>query len=433
MPELLRMPEVAAGAASALLSAWSVAADQEYSAGDVIAVIETDKAVVDMEAEAPGRILRTLVTEGADVAIGDPIAVIAAPGEQVDDIEAALAALGASSAPAATLPAAQSSATTETVAVDVTPTSATPDTDVPAPAASGGRVFISPIARKLATEAGVDISAIRGSGPQGRIRRRDIESAVALGATQPPAPRTAAPSPTTPGATVPATSAADHEDVPHTRLRRAIASRLTQSVVTAPHFYVKGSARVDRLLDLRAEINSGGDVKVSVNDLLVKAMARAHTLVPDMNVIWTDEYVRRFSQVDIAVAVATPTGLVTPVLRNVDALTVNEISRQTRDLAERARGGQLRQHELEGGSTSISNLGMFGTEEFTAIINPPHASILAVGAARAEAVVADGQVVPAQVLRVVLSVDHRPVDGAVAAEWMQAFTGLLEAPARILA
>lgn len=433
MPELLRMPEVAAGAASALLSAWSVAADQEYSAGDVIAVIETDKAVVDMEAEAPGRILRTLVTEGADVAIGDPIAVIAAPGEQVDDIEAALAALGASSAPAPTLPAAQPSTTTETVAVDLTPTSATPGAGVPAPAAGGGRVFISPIARKLAAEAGVDISAIRGSGPQGRIRRRDIESAVALGATQPFAPRSAAPSPSTTSAPVPAASSASHEDVPHTRLRRAIASRLTQSVVTAPHFYVKGSARVDRLMDLRAEINSDGSIKVSVNDLLIKAMARAHTLVPAMNVTWADDYVRHFHRVDIAVAVATPTGLVTPVLRDVDALTVSEIARQTRDLAERAREGQLRQHELEGGSTSISNLGMFGTEDFTAIINPPHASILAVGAARREPVVVGDEIAAAQVLRVVLSVDHRPVDGAVAAQWMREFIGLLEAPARILA
>ncbi len=430
MPELLRMPEVAAGAASALLSAWSVAADQEYAAGDVIAVIETDKAVVDMEAEAPGRILRALVTEGADVAIGDPIAVIAAPGEQVDDIEAALAALGASSAPAATTPAVQPPATTETVPADA---SGAPSTDAPAPAASGGRVFISPIARKLAAEVGVDISAIRGSGPQGRIRRRDIESAVALGATQPPAPRTAAPSPSTPSAPMPAASSAGHEDVPHTRLRRAIASRLTQSVVTAPHFYVKGSARVDRLLDMRAEINSGGDIKISVNDLLVKAMARAHTLVPAMNVTWADDYVRHFHHVDIAVAVATPTGLVTPVLRHVDSLTVSEIAVQTRDLAERARAGQLRQHELEGGTSSTSNRGMYGTEECTAIINPPHASILSVGAAREEPVVAGGQVVPAHVLRVVLSVDHRPVDGAVAAEWMQMFTALLEAPARILA
>ncbi len=423
MPELLRMPEVAAGAESALLSSWSVDLEEEYAAGRVIAVIETDKAVVDMEAEAPGRILRALVAEGADVAIGDPIAVIAAPGEQVDDIEAAVAALGASSPP--TPPAAQPAAAT--VAVDAPPASATPSAVMPVSAASGGRVFVSPIARKIASEAGVDISAIAGTGPNGRIRRRDVEAAIATGVTSAPAASAVAPS-------VPAeASAAAYEDIPHTRLRKAIASRLTQSVTTAPHFYVKGSARVDRLMAMRAEINAGGDVKVSVNDLLVKAMAKAHTLVPAMNVVWFDDHIRRFSGVDIAVAVATETGLVTPVLRGVDSLSVTEVARQTRDLATRARDGQLRQHELEGGSTSISNLGMFGTEEFTAIINPPHASILSVGAARPEPVVVDGGIVPAQVLRVVLSVDHRPVDGAVAAEWMEAFTALLEAPARILA
>jgi pyruvate dehydrogenase E2 component (dihydrolipoamide acetyltransferase) len=238
------------------------------------------------------------------------------------------------------------------------------------------------------------------------------------------------------GAAAPAARAAEpggHDDIPHTRLRRAVATRLTQSVTTAPHFYVKGTARVDRLMELRAEVNSGGDVKVSVNDLLVKAMARAHTRVPEMNSIWTDDAIRRFSRVDIAIAVATDTGLVTPVLRDVDALSLTEIARASRDLAERARSGQLRQHELEGGSISISNLGMYGTEEFSAIINPPHSAILAVGAARPEAVVVDGDVSVATVLHATLSVDHRPVDGATAAEWMREFVALLEAPARILA
>lgn len=426
MPELLRMPEVAAGSESALLSAWSVGLDEEYSAGGVIAVIETDKAVVDMEAEAGGRILRTLVAEGTEVAIGDPIAIIAAPGEQVDDIDAAASALGATSAAPAgpSAPAAAPAAPSAPTAAPVSSPAAAPTPDA-VPAASGGRIFISPIARKRASEAGIDISAIIGTGPNGRIRRRDVETAIASGAASPAAQ--------TPTPVTVASPAAAFDDVPNSRLRKAIASRLTQSVTTAPHFYVKGSARVDRLLAMRAEINAGGDVKVSVNDLLVKAMAKAHTLVPAMNVIWSDEYIRRFSAVDIAMAVATETGLVTPVLRGVDSMSISEIARQTRDLATRAREGQLRQHELEGGSTSISNLGMFGTEEFTAIINPPHASILAVGAARPEPVVVDGDIVPAEVLRVVLSVDHRPVDGAVAAEWMREFTALLEAPARILA
>jgi len=428
MPEILRMPEVAAGATSAILSAWSVATDEQYAAGAVIAVIETEKAVVDMEAESAGRILRTLVAEGADVAIGDPIALTAQPGEDVADIDAALASLGA--AVAAPLDdSAPEPVTAPQPAVASAQAASAPVSTTSAPAAvavSGGRIFISPIARKRAMEAGLDISALVGTGPQGRIRRRDVEAAIAAGVPAPPAGQASSAASTPP-------AAASYEDIPNSRLRKAIANRLTQSVTTAPHFYVKGSAQVDRLLSLRAEVNSGGDVKVSVNDLLVKAMARAHTLVPAMNAIWMDDHIRRFSQVDIAVAVATETGLVTPVLRDVDGMSLREVARQTRDMAERARSGSLRQHELEGGTTSISNLGMFGTQEFTAIINPPHASILAVGAARPEAVVADGEISAATVLRVTLSVDHRPVDGAVAAEWMREFIALLEAPARILA
>jgi len=430
MPELLRMPEVAAGATSALLSSWSVAVDDEYPAGRVIAVIETDKAVVDMEAESAGRILRTLVSEGTEVAIGDPIAVIAGPGERVDDVDAAVTALGAAGdVEAAPARAATESRPSDSVA-DEPPAAPSPPvpTEASSPSvAADGRIFISPIARKRASEVGLDVTTIAGTGPNGRIRRRDVEAAIAAGGSL---RQVAAAEPST----VPAPlTAADHIDIPHTRLRRAIATRLTQSVTTAPHFYVKGSARVDRLLALRAEINSAGDVKVSVNDLLIKAMARAHMLVPAMNVVWHEDHVRQFVSVDIAVAVSTETGLVTPVLRDVESLSVTQIAQQTRDLAERARAGALRQHELEGGSTSISNLGMLGTEEFTAIINPPHSSILAVGAARTEAVVEDDAVVVGQVLRVVLSVDHRPVDGAVAAEWMREFTGLLQAPARILA
>jgi pyruvate dehydrogenase E2 component (dihydrolipoamide acetyltransferase) len=216
-------------------------------------------------------------------------------------------------------------------------------------------------------------------------------------------------------------------------MRRAVAARLTESVTTAPHFYVRGVARVDELLRVRAELNDGAEVAVSVNDLVVKAVARAHQLVPEMNVVWTGEAIRSFAGVDVAVAVATDSGLVTPVVRGVDGLAVTAVARATRDVAARAREGRLQQPELEGGSITVSNLGMFGVEEFSAIINPPQASILAVGAARQEPVVTDGRLGVATVLRVTLSVDHRPVDGAVAARWMSAFVSLLERPVRILA
>jgi pyruvate dehydrogenase E2 component (dihydrolipoamide acetyltransferase) len=222
-------------------------------------------------------------------------------------------------------------------------------------------------------------------------------------------------------------------EVPHTRLRRAIASRLIESKTTAPHFYVRGTARVDELLLMREQINEGSAVRVSVNDILIKAMARAHQLVPAMNVVWTPDAVLRFSSVDIAVAISTDNGLVTPVVRNAEQLTVTQIAATVRDFAERARSGRLQQAELEGGSTSISNLGMHGTEEFAAIINPPQASILAVGATRQAPIVVDGAVVAGTVMTATLSVDHRPVDGVVAAQWMKAFVDLLEHPVRILA
>jgi len=406
VPEILRMPEVAAGATEAILSAWNVPVGQAYAAGDLLVTIETDKAVVDVEAETDGVLLRLLSEAGATVEVGSPIAVTGTVGEVADD--AAIAALGISSAPTAAAPveAAQTPA-----AVPV--------------AATGERVFASPLARTIARDAGVDLAALEGTGPGGRIRRRDVEAHLA---GRPAAP--AAPAPPKPVA-VPVTDA-DYVDEPNSRLRNAIAARLTESKTTAPHFYVRGSARVDRLLALRTEINDGGDIRVSVNDLVVKAVAKAHTLVPALNVIWTGDAIRHFSRVDVSIAVATESGLVTPVVRGVDRLSLGELAATTADLAARAKDKRLQQSELEGGTISVSNLGMFGTEDFAAIINPPQASILAVGAARQEPVVVDGALAVGTVMHVTLSVDHRPVDGAAAAEWMRAFLGLLESPARIL-
>jgi pyruvate dehydrogenase E2 component (dihydrolipoamide acetyltransferase) len=417
VPEILRMPEVAAGATEAILSAWNVPVGQAYAAGDLLVTIETDKAVVDVEAEADGVLLRLLAEAGATVEVGSPIAVTGSVGETADD--AAIAALGISDAPAVDAPAA---AQAEPVAA--APVSA-------APAAHGQRVFASPLARKIARDAGVDLSGLEGTGPGGRIRRRDVEahlaSAPAMSAAATAPASAAAPKPIA----LPVTDA-EYVDEPNSRLRNAIAARLTESKTTAPHFYVRGSARVDRLLALRKEINEGGDIKVSVNDLVVKAVGKAHTIVPSLNVIWTGDAIRRFSRVDVAIAVATESGLVTPVVRGVDRLSLGELAATTADLAARAKDKRLQQSELEGGTISVSNLGMFGTEDFAAIINPPQASILAVGAARQEPVVVDGALAVGTVMHVTLSVDHRPVDGAAAAEWMRAFVGLLEAPTRIL-
>ncbi|MFG3658585.1 dihydrolipoamide acetyltransferase family protein [Streptomyces sp. NPDC047706] len=420
MAEILRMPEVAANTTEAILESWNAGVNSPYGKGDRIFTVETEKAVVEVEAESDGVLLRLLVDPGATVAVGTPIAIWGKPGESPSEVDALVASLGTADAPetASVAPA----AAPEYPAAPAGPAAAAPD--------GSERVFASPLARRLARESGVDLNAVVGTGPNGRIRRSDIEAALAKPAQQEE----------TPTADVPAevlstgAPAADRrfKDVPHTRMRSAIARRLTQSKQNTPHFYLRASARVDALLELRQQINAGHGVKVSVNDLLVKAVASAHALVPAMNVQWNDTSVRHFSDIDISVAVATEGGLVTPVVRGVDALSMNGVAAATKDLIARAKERRLRQDELEGGTITITNLGMYGTEDFAAIINPPQAAILAVGAVRQEAVVEDGAVDIASVLRLTLAVDHRSVDGAVAAEWMKAFVDVLEHPLRIL-
>lgn len=438
MPRLLRMPEVAAGAAEAVLAEWLVAEHAEFAAADTLATVETDKAMVDVEADDAGVLLSTLVAPGAHVEVGAPIAVLGRPGEEVPDIGAVLADLGVT-APAAgaepTTPPATSASSVISAPPAIPAPSAAPASAAAPPAAAApglggnGRVFASPLARKIARQSGVAVETITGTGPGGRILRLDVEAAIAAHGAAPPA---AAPAVAAPVAG--AEPARDGEDIPHSRQRRAIAARLTESQQTVPHFYLRATVRAGLLAALRAEINAGlGEgARVSVNDLVVKAVAAAHQRVPEMNVIWTPDAVRTFATVDVAVAVATDRGLVTPVLRDVTAQTITQVAAHTRDLAARARDGRLRQHELDGGTISVSNLGMYGVEEFAAIINPPHAAILAVGAVRDEPVVEDGAVVPGQVMTVTLSVDHRPVDGVIAARWLAALRELLENPLRVL-
>jgi pyruvate dehydrogenase E2 component (dihydrolipoamide acetyltransferase) len=420
---LLRMPAIAAGASSAVLSQWQAHEGDELTAEASVAIVETEKAEVDLPVDTAGVLLRTLVAEGADVEVGAPIALMAEAHEQVDDVDALLASLGheapspipRQAAPSTSRPAAQSDREV-------------PDVTTPAGAAAPGqRLFTSPLARRLARDAGLAVEQLHGTGPGGRIVRRDVEAALAarvdaIATAEPTAPPVAGVAAPAPGA---------YTDQPHSRIRRATAARLTQSKREAPHFYLEGTARVDELLALRKRINSGG-ASVSLNDLVVKAAARAHTLVPAMNVVWTPEAIRSFSSVDVAIAVATDRGLLTPVLRGVEAMSLGALSAASADLAQRARSGRLNQFELDGGTLTVTNLGMYGTERFAAIINPPHAAILAVGAARQEPVVEDGALTVGTVMHLTLSVDHRPVDGTVAAQWMQAFVSLLENPVQIL-
>jgi len=424
MPTLLRMPAIAAGAETALLSEWQVQEGVPFKKSDAIATVETDKAMVDMEAEEAGVIFRFLVGSGEQVEVGAAIALSGIPGEAVDDIDAALRDLGVRGA---------SPSSNGSPPSPVRPNSGDAPTTIPS--TRGGRVFATPLVRRLARDADLDLGGVSGTGPNGRIVRRDIE--VLLTQTLAPS-RDATPDEL---AEVRPPAAEDNDgsgfkDVPHTRIRAAIASRLTESKRDAPHFYLRGTCRVDKLMKMRAELNAAAEnadgAKVSVNDLIIKAAARAHTIVPAMNVVWTKDAIRRFDAVDIAVAVATNRGLLTPVVRDAARRSLSAVSAEVSELAERARLGRLTQREIEGGSFCISNLGMYGTEEFSAIINPPQSAILAVGAALSEPVVQDGELAIATVMRVTLSVDHRPIDGSIAADWMRTFVGIVENPLQIL-
>lgn len=442
MATLIRMPEVAAGATEIVLSKWQVAVGASVKVGDVIAEMETEKAVVDYESDAEGTVYKVLVADGASVEVGAPIMILLGAGE---DGSAGDALLGGAAAPVAApvievaplaAPAIEAPApvAAQVAAPIVSPViPATPIIEAPAQA-SGGRKFVSPIVRKLGAERGVDFNQIIGTGPDGRVVRRDLEHFLANGAPAAPAAPEAAPA----AANAPGSAIAKQEysssyvTVPHTGMRRAIARRLTESKSTVPHFYVTADCKVDSLLELRKRINESSPVKISVNDIVVKAVASALMDVPEANVIFTPEAMHKFESADISVAVATDGGLLTPVIRGVEKRQLSNLSMEIAELAGRARAGKLRQEELEGGSFAVSNLGMFGTKEFAAILNPPQSGILAVGAASPRAIVEDGQVLVANIMTVTLSADHRAVDGAVAAQWLAAFVKRIENPLSML-
>ena len=476
MATLLRLPEVATGATEAVINDWLVAERGTVAAGEPLVVIETEKASVELAAESAAQVLTLLAAPGATVAVGAPIAVLAEPGELVADLDALLRSLGVAAGPAGGESAGGESAGGESAVspggvspggVSPAPDSSSPESPVaelsgsPAPGGasgnggSAGRVFASPLARRLLLAAGLGLADADGTGPNGRITRRDVERAVAARSAGPPvAPPPVAPplipSPPDPSAAPTGTSAPEPVPaptrvpgaaelaepavtrIPHLPIRRAIARRLTESKRTVPHFYLKGSCELDALLALRRELNAASTERISVNDLLVKAVGRAHTLVPEMNVAWSDEALLSFGQVDVGVAVAGVRGLVTPVVRAVDTRSVGAVSAEVRELSARADDGQLRQSDLEGGSITLTNLGMYGVEEFAAIISPPQAAILAVGAGRPVPAVVDGELATRTELTAVLSVDHRCVDGALAARWMQAFQRCLAQPLALL-
>ncbi|MFB9299396.1 dihydrolipoamide acetyltransferase family protein [Kibdelosporangium philippinense] len=526
MATLLRVPEVATGSTSALLTEWLVAENARFAAGDPLVVLETDKAAVEVEAEVDAVLLRALVPGGTNVEAGSPIALLGSEAEAAD-VDRLLVELGVG--------------TGSEAAVESGPElAATSPEPVQRP-----RVFASPLARKLLKEAGMTPDQVTGTGPDGRIVRRDVDKAIelksmALNSTDPnlAAANLVAPSsvarnsveassiesqsvgPNSGGLNPaglnpvgsdsagldsaglnsagldsagldsaglnsagldsvgldsagqdrvgressgsdrvghdlagservgsdrvgrepvvgkhlpPQLPPAQGEEVPLTRMRRAIARRLTESKRDIPHFYLRRTARIDALLALRKQLNEVSPEKISVNDLVVRAVGVAHTQVPDANVIWTGDGMTRYSTVDVGVAVASSRGLLTPVLRGVERSSPSAISRQIKEFARQADGGKLRQSDLEGGTITVSNLGMYGVEEFSAIINPPQSMILAVGAGRQAPVVVDGEVRVETQMALTLSVDHRAIDGALAAQWMAALITALEEPLRLLA
>ena len=422
MASVVRMPEVLAGATEAVLSNWSIAEGAEVAVGDVLAEIETEKATVEYQAEEAGTLARLLINPGDSADVGTPIAIFTAPGDGEAEIAQALADAGATTAPSPESDPAPAPIA-EVSVPPVTEPSVAPSVDEqPALTPSAGRLFVSPLVRRLAREAGVDLSTIQGTGPGGRIVRKDFEAHQA-GATAtpilPPAP--AAPK-----------NPAGFEEIPHTGMRKAIARRLSESKSTVPHFYLSADCRVDRLLQARSEVNAAKGVKYSVNDWVVKAVAMALMEVPEANVIWGDTAMRRFDSADIAVAVATEGGLLTPVIRGVEGLSLGEVNTAIAEAANRARSGTIKQEEIEGGSFAVTNLGMYGTTEFAAIINPPQWGILAVGAATQRPVVENGSLMVGSVMTVTLSADHRAVDGALAAQWLAAFQRHIENPVGLL-
>jgi pyruvate dehydrogenase E2 component (dihydrolipoamide acetyltransferase) len=456
MPINILMPALSPTMEAGNLAKWHVKEGDKVTSGDVIAEIETDKATMEVEAVDEGTVAKIVVPEGtADVKVNALIAVLAGEGE--DAAAAAAPEKGAAtSAPAqgeaSSAPKAESKA--EANGAEAQPEAAKPTAPAKAESAqkTNGRIVASPLARRLAKEGGIELSAIAGSGPQGRIVQRDVEAALKGGAPKAAQPAAAAGAPQKPALPQGISDEAvqklfepgSYDVVPHDSMRKIIARRLVEAKTTIPHFYLTMDCRIDKLLSLRAQINDAAPVtkgekgeapayKLSVNDMVIKALAMALVAVPDANVTWTEAGMLKHRRADVGVAVSIPGGLITPVVRNADAKRLSEISNEMKGLAKRARERKLKPEEYQGGTTAVSNLGMFGVKDFAAVINPPHATILAVGAGEERALVEKGQIVVANVMSVTLSTDHRAVDGALGAELLAAFKRYIENPAAMLA
>ena len=457
MPINITMPALSPTMEEGNLAKWLVKEGDKVKSGDVIAEIETDKATMEVEAVDEGTVAKIVVPAGTEgVKVNAVIAVLAADGEDASAAAKAEAAPAKAEAPKAEAPKKEAAPAPE--AKKEAPAAANGSAAAPAASAqqqeaSGSRTFASPLARRIAKDAGVDVAAVSGTGPHGRVVKADVEAAIAGGGAK--AAPAAKPAPGAAPAAAPAVKPmsdeavlklfeqGSYELVPHDNMRKTIARRLVEAKSTIPHFYLTLDCEIDALLALRAQLNAAapmkktdkGEVptyKLSVNDMIIKAMALALRAVPDANASWTETAMVKHKHADVGVAVSIPGGLITPIIRHADEKTLSTISNEMKDLAARARNRKLKPEEYQGGTTAVSNLGMFGVKDFSAVINPPHATILAVGAGEERAVVKKGAIVVANMMSVTLSTDHRAVDGALGAELLVAFKRYIENPMGML-
>jgi len=442
MPIEILMPALSPTMEEGTLAKWLVKEGDTVSSGDLLAEIETDKATMEFEAVDEGTIGKILIEEGSEgVKVNTAIAVLLEEGESADDIEAG----GSSASGEAASPKSEAAEKPETGDSNK-PASDTTETKAPAAPtdSDGGRIFASPLARRIAADKGVDLAGISGSGPHGRIVKVDVESAKPSAASAKETAKSADKAPAPAAASGPSSDAVmamyqdrDYEEVKLDGMRKTIAARLTEAKQTVPHFYLRRDIKLDALMKFRAELNKqleARSVKLSVNDFIIKACALALQAVPDANAVWAGDKVLKLKPSDVAVAVAIEGGLFTPVLKDAEMKSLSALSTEMKDLAARARDRKLAPQEYQGGTFAISNLGMFGIDNFDAVINPPHGAILAVGAGKKQPVVgSDGELAVATVMSVTLSVDHRVIDGAMGAELLNQIVENLENPMVMLA
>jgi pyruvate dehydrogenase E2 component (dihydrolipoamide acetyltransferase) len=440
MPVRILMPALSPTMTEGTLAKWHIKEGDEVSAGDVIAEIETDKATMEVEAVDEGKVGRILVSEGTEgVAVNAPIALLLAEGEDASALEGAGAA--PAKAAAKPVPAAAPAPKAEAKPASA-PAKPAPAAAAPAPRAGGNghdgggdRVFASPLARRMAQQSGLDLGGVKGSGPHGRVVKRDIEMALSGGAPRPAAAPAAVAAPMRMPASAEAQPFEPEFDLqPLSSMRRIIAQRLQLAKQTIPHFYLTVDCEIDALLDLRKRLNDKADgaFKLSVNDLIIKICGLALRKVPAANASYTDQGLKLYKRADVAVAVAIDGGLITPIIRDAANAGLEAISVAMKDLAQRARDGKLKPEEFQGGTFSISNLGMYGIKQFDAVINPPQGAILAIGAGEQRPVVKNGALAVATMMSCTLSCDHRVVDGAVGAEFLKAFKAMVEEPMAML-